>query len=197
MLHEVPVCNMRCIAGILGPCRLIVVIHSCFLDTIGGILSDGSDDCGVARSRTLSAGFHTLLLWFHFPWLLVADLDIGQVVLVIAVHCPSDSICLALWDAPLISVNKLVLSSIVRIFVVMEWISSHLNLAAIDSNFLSIFPVRSSPSLFRLFPLWYLLILKNTPWREYAKLKRVLHAISHGSFRKFPPGYAFSHSWGV
>ena len=96
MLHEVPVCNMRCIAGILGPCRLIVVIHSCFLDTIGGILSDGSDDCGVSRCRTLSAGFHTLLLLFHFPWLLVADLDIGQVILVIAVHCPSDSVCLAL-----------------------------------------------------------------------------------------------------
>jgi hypothetical protein len=41
------------------------------------------------------------------------------------------------------------------------------------------------------------LILKNTSWREYAKLKRVLHAISHGSFRKFPPGDSFSHSWGV
>jgi hypothetical protein len=161
MLHVVSITCVSCVSRILGSNWFIIVILGSFLDRICRILSDWSNDSWVAGCGTLSTRFLSLDL----SWLLIADFDIGKMILVISVNSSCDSIWLSLRNAPLISIYKLVLSRIMLVFWVIERVSSYLNLSAVDINFLGILSTRVSPSLFRLLSLRFLrkdlLVFKN------------------------------------
>jgi len=197
MLHVISIAGVSGISRILRSYRFIIVILGSLFDRISRIFSNRSDNSWVSSSGTIT----TSSLSLDLSWLLIADFDIGKMILVISVNSSCDSIWLTLRNAPFISINKLVLSGIMRIFWVIERVTANLNFTAIDINLLSVLTTRVSPSLFRLLSLWLLreaiLVFKNTSWREDSKLEWILNSISHRSFSKFPTRYSFSYSWSI
>lgn len=169
MLHVISIACVSCFTRILRPYWFVVIILSGLFDRIGGVLTDRSDDCRVTGGRTLTTRFLSLDL----SRLLVADLDIGEMILIIAINSSCDSIWLALGNTSLIRINKLVLCGIMRVFWIMERVAANLYLTTIYGYyFLGIFTVRGPPPLFRLLSLWFLgkslLIFKNASWRKDA-----------------------------
>ena len=141
MAHLVPVAHASDLN--ISRMRLIVVIIGCLLH---GMMILGAS--GARLKPALGVELSLLLLLLG----LVADLNIGEVVLVVSVDCAGHAIRgNALLDASFVSTNELVLGSVVLI-VLIQRVSTHLDLSSIDGNF---WPMRAPTTLlrFRLLPL--------------------------------------------
>lgn len=182
MLHVISIACVSGISRILRSNRFIIVILGSLFDRISRIFSNRSDNSWVSSSGTIT----TSPLSLDLSWLLIADFDIGKMILVISVNSSCDSIWLSLRNAPFISINKLVLSGIMRILWIIERVAANLNFTAININFLGILTTRVSSPLFRFLSLRLLreaiLVFKNASRREDTKLEWILHSISHRSF---------------
>lgn len=135
---------------------------------------------------------------------LVTDLNICEVILIIAVNCScyvvrtnSTTSRSTLRNTSLISIDKSILSCIVMFILVIEWVASNLNLSSVKKNF-TVFSVRWTLSL-SWFPAsrFRFLLLKSASLREYSELHLFHCAFCHVSFGEFPSRYTFSHSWSV
>ena len=137
MTHLVPVTH----PSHLDICyvRLVIVIIGGFLDRV--IL------CATRSHLLATLRIHISLLLLLLLLCLIADLDVSQVVLVVSVNCPGDSIRLyPLLDASLVGTDQLVLGRIMLIMLV-QGVPADLNLPAIEGN---LWPMRHTSALLRL-----------------------------------------------
>ena len=138
MAHLVPVAHPSDLD--IARVRLIVVIIGSLLH---GMMILGAR--GARLKAALGVELSLLLLLLG----LVADLNIGEVVLVVSVDCAGHAIRgNPLLDASLVSTNELVLGSVVLI-VLIQRVSTNLDFSSINGN---LWPMRAPTTLlgFRL-----------------------------------------------
>lgn len=123
MTHLVPVthpCDLD-----IAHVRLFIVIMCCLLD----LMMMGEGTGAALMDLIVSRGTYVSLLLG-----LVANLDIGEMILIITVDCAHDTVLGdALLDTALISTDQLVLCSIMLVMFIQR-VASNLYLSAIYSD---------------------------------------------------------------
>ena len=144
-----------------------------------------------------------ILLWCHLSGLLlllllIANLNVSQMILIISINSPCDPI-LTLLNSSLICTNQLILCCIMLATVFMQRITTDLDLSAINCDLSR--TIVPSLLLLWLLPRRFLMTIHINAMihivPENAETKRFWSLRLHRPLGEFPARDAFSHSWGL